>query len=776
MSLLHLKHTFRTLWRNKGYTLLHTVGLSIGLSAAWLVWQYVDFEYSHDRNIPNRDRIYRVVSNFEDKDDLFNTNSGCPEPVWRASEELAGVKQAVPVQDMYALSVLPEGTKKGIRGMRGIGKTTPAYFELVPYRWLAGSAATALNGPGQVVLTRSRAEKYFPRHSPPEVLGMTVQYETFRDTQLAEVVGVVEDLGFPTTFHCEELLSVSVPKEDNWRGVSSNQQVWLVLENSTDAAAVEKSLNELADRNTGDQLKQWNMKRQLALQPLPKVHFAPEYASHIRAANPKILGVLGAVAAFLLALACINYINLSTAQIPMRAREIGIRKTLGGQSAGIAGSFLLETVAVCLLATALAAGITYWAFGYFEDDLPENVLDYAGWGKTGLFLAGMIAVVTLLAGFYPSLLAARFQAVSLLRGQFSGQAASRSARGVNLRRGLIVFQFFIAQVFIMGALVVGLQLDFMRYADLGFDKEAVLTMEQPMNAYRNPALKNKLPVLAESLQKLPEIQEVALGDPLLSNNYSSNNHTYTDKKGQKTEVNVYRKLADERLVGLYRLPLLAGRTLGHGDSAKAYVINETAVKAFGLGSPENAVGQFLSEGNGADEPPTLWQVVGVVPDYHTMGFSEKIYPTALQYDPSDWSTLNVRLASKRPADWQQALQKIEGVWKGIYPGEPFEAKFYDETIKDIYEADISLARFVRVATGIAVFISCLGLFGLATFMAWRRNKEVGIRKVLGASTVSVVRLLSREFLALVLVGFLLSVPVAVYFCAIGWIPSRSALT
>ncbi|MBX2890654.1 MAG: ABC transporter permease [Saprospiraceae bacterium] len=760
---IYLKHTFRALWRSRGYTLLNIAGLAIGLSAAWLVWQYVDFEYSHDRDIPNREHIYRVVSKFEDNDDVFNTNSGCPEPVWRAAEQLAGIEQAVPVRDMYTLSILPEGAKKSFNDMRRVGKTTPTYFELVPHRWLAGSAATALSKPDQVVLTRSRAEKYFPRHSPEEMLGKTVQYETFSDTLRVEVVGVVEDLGFPTTFHSEDLLSITVPKEDNWRSVNSNQQVWLVLKNGADATAVEKSLNELADHHTGDQLKRWNMKRQLALQPLAKVHFSPEYASHIRAADPRVLGVLGAVAIFLLALACINYINLSTAQIPMRAREIGVRKTLGGRSAGIVSGFLLETAVTCLLAVVLAALLTYWAFGYFKDDLPVDVLRFASWQKTGLFLFYLVTGVSLLAGLYPGWLASRFQAVSLLRGQFSGQSLNRGARGTHLRWGLIIFQFFVAQVFIIGALVVGLQLDFMRHSDLGFDKEAVLTMEQPINAYRNPALKNKLPVLAELLQKMPEVQEVALGDPLLSSSYTSNNHTLTDEKGEKTEVNMYRKLADEKLMELYRLPLLAGRKLMPGDSARAYVINETAVKAYGLGSPEAAIGKVLSEDNGPGEAPTHWQVVGVVTDYHTMGFSEKIYPTALLYNPAEWSTLNVRLASKRPADWQPALQKIETAWQGIYPGETFEAKFYDETLADIYEADLSLARFVRVATGIAVLISCLGLFGLATFMAWRRNKEIGIRKVLGASTASVVRLLSREFLTLVFVGFLLAAPVALYF-------------
>lgn len=759
----NIKHTFRTLWRNGGFTLLHVVGLAIGLSAAWLVWHYVDFEFSHNRAIPDRARIFRVVSTFKGNEDTFNSNAGCPEPVWRAAEQLSGVAKAIPVQNSFALTVSPEGASRGFTEVREIAKTTNEYFGLVPHRWLAGSASSALSQPGQAVLAWSRAEKYFPRHTPEEILGKTIRYETFRDTISVEVVGVVEDLDFPSSFQDKEFLSISIPKEDQWGSVNSNQQTWLVLNREGDAPLVEKALNDLSERNTGEQLKRWNMQRQLSLQSLSEVHFAPKFASHIRAADPKVLGVLGLVASFLLILACINYINLSTARIPMRSREIGIRKTLGGRSAGIIGNFLLETVATCLLAVGLAAMLTYWAFGYFKDDLPEDVLQFVSWKKTLLFLLFIVATVSLLAGLYPGWLASRFQAVSLLRGQFAGQTLSRSARGKNLRRGLIIFQFFIAQVFIIGALVVGLQLDFMRHSDLGFDKQAVLTLEQPMNAYRDPALKAKFSVLAESFRQMPEIQEVALGDPLLSNSYTSNNHTFTDAKGQKTDLNVYRKNADAALMHLYRLPLLAGREIMPGDSGKAYVINETAVKAFGFASPEAAVGQYLSEDNGPDAEPSRWQIAGVVADYHAMGFAEKIYPTALLYNPEEWSTLNVRLASKNPADWQPALQKMEASWQQIYPNEVFSAKFYDETLAEIYEAELSLARFIRVATGIAIFISCLGLFGLATFMTWRRSKEIGIRKVLGASTASVVGLLSREFLVLVCIGFLLAAPVALYF-------------
>jgi ABC-type antimicrobial peptide transport system permease subunit len=758
----NLKFTLRSLWRNRLFTVLHVAGLTIGLSAAWLMWQYIDFENSFDKAVPNGGQIYRVVSFFKGVDGEENTNSGCPQPLWSVAEDVTGVEKAVPIHSTYALLTLPEGAKNGFKDVRELAKTTPDYFDLVPQKWLAGSAAKALTQPNEVVLARSRAERYFPRHTPEEVLGKTVKYITFNDTLQAKVVGVVEDADAPSSFIEKEMMTIGEPNTDRWGGVSSNEQLWLVLRNGADIAAIEQSINKVSEEKGGQQLKQWGMSRRHELQALGKVHFADQFGSHIRAANPKVLKVLGAVALFLLLLACINYINLSTAQIPTRAREIGIRKTLGGQRRGIIGSFLVETAVVCAIATLLAGALTHYAFIFFKDDLPDDVLKYADWRKTAAFLVGLVAVVSLFAGLYPAWMASRSQAVSLLRGDFAGQNQGRAGSG-NLRRGLIVFQFFIAQVFIIGALVVGRQLHFMRNSDLGFDKQAVLTMEQPMSAYRDTSLQGKLPVLAQVFRQMPEIQQVAIGDAPLTNNFSSNTHTHQDEAGVKHDVEIYRKIVDEHLPELYHLPLLAGRFLTASDSTNRYVINEKAVKAFGFESPAAAVGQYVGEIAGEGKPNDQKQIVGVVADFHSAGFEEDIRPIALIHDIQNVGTLNVRLASTRPADWQPAIQKMAVEWQKTYPDDAFEPKFYDEMLADIYETDLTLARFINLATAIAIFISCLGLFGLATFMALRRTKEIGVRKVLGASVASVVGLLSREFLLLVLAGFAIAVPLAFYF-------------
>ena len=760
MLLHQIRYTFRNLWRKRLFTALHIGGLAIGLSAAWLMWQYTTYEFAFDQQIPGKEHIYRVVSRFQSAEDPSSfPNAGTPEGMWQAAAELPGVELSVPLRSVYCLAVWPEDARRPFNSRRLIARTTNDYFQLVPLQWLAGSAAQALKQPNQVVLARSRAVQYFPNHQPDEMLGKWVRYESFNDTITAQVAGVVEDLNFPTSFIEKELLSAELNWQADWRSVNSNHQTWLVLNEKADPDQLQRQLDEISQRNGAEALKAWKASRSHELQSLAEVHFAKDFESHIRASDKKTLGILSTVALFLLLLACINYINLSTAQLPTRAQEIGIRKTLGGGKSGIMGSFLLETAVIGLLSLGLAALLTYYGFAYFKNDLPEDVLAYADWRQTAFFLLLLLLLVSAIVGLYPGWLMSRFQAISLLKGQFTGNHTAAQNRGGGLRRTLIIFQFFVAQVFILGALVVGRQLHFMQNANLGFDRQAVVTVEAPDNTWRDPSVKSKLPLFASALKQIPGIEQVSLGDMPMSNNYSSNTYFTTDDAGNKVDVNIYRKSGDPELMDLYRVPLVAGRALMESDSFHNFLLNESAVQAFGFESPEAAIGQVISENMGADEPAIPHQIVGVVADFHSMGFTEKIPPIAVMYDLGYVGTINVRLT----ADWQATLKEMKATWQQFYPNDDFESRFYDETLADIYESDLTLARFINLATGIALFISCLGLFGLATFMTLRRQKEIGIRKILGASVGSVINLLSREFLLLVGIGFVLAVPLSIYF-------------
>ncbi|NUO00227.1 MAG: ABC transporter permease [Saprospiraceae bacterium] len=747
----YLNLTLRHLWRNRVFTALNIAGLAIGLSAAWIMYQYVSFEFSYDAQNPQRDQIYRVSSRFM-FDGKESGNAGAPTPMAAVAPTIAGVEAAVPVFNIWVKSVelgLPGSNSKKIEDVENVVQTNAQYFQLAGYQWLAGSPSAALTRPDQVVLTRSRAAEYFPGFAPEQLIGQTITYD---DTLAIQISGIVEDLGYPSSFIGQEFRALPKIETEKkfWSGVNSSNQLFLQLEKNADPDAVLAQFNRLSSENAGSDLAKWNMSRWHVMQSLSEIHFGTEYGSHIRTANKKVLFALMGVAGFLLLLACINYINLSTAQIPQRAREIGIRKTMGSSRSAILKHFLGETAVVAIVATTVAAGLTSAFFTGFGDLLPDDVLKFVNYGPTALFLVVLITVVSLLSGLYPGWLITKAQPVQVLRGQID----SGGGRRATLRKGLIVFQFAIAQLFIAGAIVVGQQLQFMLNNDLGFNRDAVVLLDIPWELMEKPAYKEKHFTLRETIEKLPGVAKVSLGQPLFDNSFSSNNHIYHNEKGEAIQRNVYRKYADPELIPLYELPLLAGRNLLPSDTVREYVLNENAVKAFGFPTPQAAIGQLLQEGEGPSYP-----IVGVVSDFHAASFSAPIEPLAFMTDRSQLSTLNIKLASNNPADWQVVFHDLEKEWKQFYPSEPFEYEFYDDKLKLAYEEEANMARIINLATGVALLISCLGLFGLAAFMAQRRTKEIGIRKVLGASMANLVGLLSKEFLLLVLLAFGIAIPV-----------------
>jgi predicted permease len=757
-----LKFVFRALWRNRLFTLLNTMGLAIGVSACWVVFLLFRHEFAFEGGLPDRDRIFRVVSDFV-MDGQPNFNAGAPRPMARAlASELAGVEMAVPVFEGGATTVrVPQGENappRDFEGQRRLLSTTNQYFQMLPYRWLAGSPAD-FDGPAKVVLSRERAAMYFPNFSPEHVLGRSLLYQ---DTLRATVVGVVEALGFNTDFDALEMLTLGTLRQERdddrvWASVNSGDQTYLKLRPGADLAALTESINSISRQRSAEAMKRWgaNITRSHRLLPLRELHFATQYADSHRKANKTVLyGLLG-IAGFLLLLACINFINLATAQLPARAKEIGIRKTLGSGRAALLAQFMLETLCTGLLGAALGYGLVRFFVAGFPEFIPDGVSVHAQLGQTALFLLGLLGCTSLLAGLYPGWLAAKVQPSRILRGS---PVLALAGRRVTLRKGLIVFQFAIAQLFMLLALVVGRQLHFGLTHELGFRRDAVLTCSVPLGVQIKDADNGRRFGFCEAARNLPGVASVSLGDAPVSMSYSSNTFSMAGKNG-KTEAAVYRKLADTAYIGLYEMPLLAGRNLLPADTTREYVINETCARAFGFEQPADAVGAFLTEGG--DTPRPL-PVVGVVRDFHTAHFSEKIPAVALMTQKEWMSDFNIRLASARPADWAPVLAELGKLWAGFYPNEPFEPKFYDDALAQIYETERQTARIINLVTAVAVLISCLGLFGLATLTAFQRTKEIGVRKVLGASAASVVALLSRDFLKLVLLALLIAAPLAYY--------------
>ncbi|WP_353129760.1 ABC transporter permease [Parapedobacter pyrenivorans] len=752
-----LKTTLRHLWRNRLFTLLNVLGLAIGISACWTIYRMIDYEYSFDKKLPNADQIFQLVNKNRDKDGREGGFAGIEKPVVNVLlNDVSGAELVVPMFYRYYSTVsVPEGhgqTPAVFDRETEQVTTLPSYFDLIAHHWLAGDKKTALNAPDRVVLTEQKAREYFPSLTPDQVLGKTLIYD---DTLHKQVSGVVAALDYPNSFNRDntEFMRISEAdlNEGSWGGMSSNDLVFVKAQSLTNPQHIVDQVNVFCRKFNAEQFAKYHFERWYELLPLSERHFATDYGAQTRTASKNVLYGLMAVGAFLLVLACINYINLSTALLPQRAREIGIRKTLGSTAATLVRHFIGETFAVTLLALALSFLLTFLAGRLFSAFLPEGMFDYMNYGGMLLFMLLLVAIIALLSGLYPAFLSTRINTINVLKGQTENVVGRNR---LSLRKGLIIFQFLVAQVFIISAVIMGQQLQYTLNKDLGFNKEAIVTVDVPYKVYNRPENKDKEFVLLNELKRLPALAGVALGDRPMDNRMMSNVHSYF-RDTVEIQKALHMKMVDTAYIGLYGMELLAGRNFRASDTINELIINKKAVEAYGFSTPEAAIGELLvtpSNGN-------AYPIVGVVDDFHQMGLRSQIQPTAIASAKDRLHTINIKLPHET-SQWGTALKAIERAWNNMYPGVPFERRFYDKFIEDYYENDRNTQILVRAATGITIFISCLGLFGLATLTAFQRSKEIGIRKVLGATVSGIVGLLSKDFVKLILVAVIIASPIA----------------
>lgn len=753
------KTLFRRLWRHRLFTGLHILGLAIGISSCWVIYRLVSYEFSYEAKLPNKGNIYRLTTGFI-WDEKESHSGGVSAPLYMGvREQVTGVSSVAPVYGMYINTEEVKQTGKKplpVKEPKDIVSVDTGYFNMVSYTWLAGNKATALQAPESVVLTESRAHSYFSGLAPQDMIGQII---TYNDTVHKTVTGIVKDLDYPTEFTAQEFLLLT--KKDYhinaWTNTNGSDKLYLQIDNPADTGRVMTQIKAVIE----EKMKIWaqenkpsfSFNRWFELLPLKDSHFATYInETNVRkASKPVIYGLIG-VAAFLLLLACINYINMSTAQVPQRAKEIGVRKTLGSSRRSLIGQLLSETLITVLLAAALSVLLTKLAFYFLADIMPDGLQEQPTRPVAFLFIALLLGLTTLLSGWYPARLIAKVQAVSIMRGQgvWTG-GHNRHA----LRKSLTVFQFVVAQLFIIGAVVTGSQMKYTLKKDLGFDKEAVVLVNVPWKILRNKQYKDKQFALADELRKQTGIESVSLGSAPMSANYSSSQFVYSDPN-QKDPIKkqVFKKWVDTGYIRLYNMQLAAGRNLHPSDTTTEYIINETAMKVFGFTTPQEAIGKLI----GPEEEKHA--IVGVVKDFHLRDFHTTIDPMALLSEKGNLTTFNIKLNTTDPAKWQQILKIIEQKWYSFYPPESFSAKFYDETLEAMYKDERHLSKLINLATGIAIMISCLGLFGLVTLTAFQRTKEIGIRKVLGASVAGIVRLLSAEFVKLVLIALVIAIPIA----------------
>lgn len=749
--------TCRNLWRNKLFSLVNIIGLAIGISSSLIIAMIVQYEFSFDQFQNDKERIYRIVLDMK-RNGFEMHSASVPAPLAHTAQEaITGIEQVIPIFSFPGDAKADVTVKSDNIGQKVFKQqariifTNTNYIQLLGYEWLAGNSASALTQPFQVVLTRSRAARYFPKKSLQEIPGSILKY---RDIEVS-VSGIVEDLKKVTDFQSQEFISLptlnatSLQEDlmlnvwDDWMGYSN---LLVKISPQAQATQVEQGLNTLLARHS--KKDQFFSKIQLTLQPLSTIHFDARYQGmDIRIAHKPTLYGLIAIAVFLLLLGCINYINLSTAQASARAKEVGIRKSVGGDKRQLIIQFLGETLFLTTLATLVSIIITPFLLHAFSIFIP-NGLTFSFLGNTSMLfsLILIILLVSILAGLYPAFVLSNYNPVQVLKNQQLPSLGQ--TRQALLRKSLTVSQFIIAQFFVIATLMISKQIYFVLHADMGFEKEAILTFKTPRDTVETHRMQ-----LKQRLQAISGIHAVSNGflTPATEGGAFANLTYFNGKEELKPNVQI--RWGDDDFLNLYNIPIIAGRNAIAHDSLTELVVNEQFTKEVGFQRPEEALGQFVTY-NDKEVP-----IVGVMKNFHTQNLRAKLAPVIFQNRQGD--IFHIKLSSGQPgADWQKTIAHIETLFKESYPGEEFNYEFIEDNIRKFYEKEQATASLLNWATGLAILISCLGLVGLVLYTTSNRTKEVGIRKVLGASVAQLITLLAKDFLKLIILACLIASPLA----------------
>ncbi len=739
----YLKIAIRNLWRNKAYALVSCSGLALGISCAVLLFLFVRFHLGFDHHHANYENIYRVTTNMQRADGGVSYVAGTPLPLAEALRlDFPEIAAVAPIQYMHVvpLSVEENGEVKQISG-ESIVVADSAFFNVFSANWLMGNPEKALVAPGEIVLTEKLAKTLFGDKNP---MDNTVSLAGAYDFK---VVGILENP--PSSSSLPYTALVSFQTEDaeinnpgNWASIASNNQCYVILPENVSEESVEARLPELNEKYKKGRAAETEFH---TLQPLHEIHFDESYGDFSKRTSYTQLVAIGLIALFLITIACVNFVNLATAQAMRRGKEVGIRKVLGSYRWQLVTQFMGETFLITIISIVLAFGILQWVLPVFNNFIEESLAIQPLEDTTLLlFLTGVAILTTLLAGLYPSFLLSGFQPAKVLKGQ----TMDTKVGGISIRRSLVGFQFFIAQILIVATLVIVWQTHYISNASMGFDTASRVIVSLPDNS------PNALDAFKHKLLQNPHIASVSFGSAPASGNNSWMGFTYENQE-DISNFKVQVKMADDKYLDTYGLNLVAGRNLYPSDSVRELLINEKLMKKLGAQQPEEIIGKRIKLGGNEYVP-----IVGVVADFHMRSLHSGISPCIITSNASQYWEAGILVNKNAPV--QEVLTNIEESWEATYPEGLFDYDFLNESIANFYKEERRMSQILTVFALIAIFISCLGLYGLASFMAAKRTKEVGIRKVLGASVQQIVLLFSKEFVWLVALAFVVATPLTWY--------------
>ena len=759
------KTAFRSLMRNKNYTIINIAGLAVGIAVCMMIFIIIQYQTSFDAFHADKDRIYRVVTESHGADAgtisyAKNIPFPLPDNLKTAFPQL---EQVAPVYASHndELQVLNDnGTAvKNFKESSGVFYTSPSFFNMFRFPLLAGSYAS-LKNPNHVLLTKEIADTYFGnwKTAMGKTIKITGYYSIgaglFQFPPVAlKVSGILETVPANTDFGLKLVVAWGTDftgdkkygfEQGNWKETAPDFGCYVLLPPRMSADNFNQQLNAFARKT-----QPADSKDTYIIQSILAVHYDAEAGNYSnKTISHQLINVLWLIAAFILLIACVNFINLSTAQAVNRAKEIGVRKVLGSNKWQLRLQFIIETFLIVIIAVLFATGITLlilpYINGLLELSLSFNILNNP---SIVLFLLTVTIVVTALAGFYPSVVLSNFNPITALKSKL----AVNGAKGLSLRRGLVVFQFIVAQALIIGTLIIVQQMNYFMNQPLGFDKDAIVNIP-----YRPDSTGGKLTDYVKQQLLSIGVQSVSFNS---NSPIEENNNMFTTFKFNNAikdaDFGAITKFVDNDYVPTYKLQFIAGRNLEPSGYTKAFLVNESFVKRLGLKKPEDIIGKEISMMNGLIKCP----VVGVLKDFNDRSLRNNVAPLLMATNSTMYRQATIKLATTNMAS---TMQSIKNIWQQTFPANVYEYRFLDDKIESFYKQESQLSQLYKIFAAIAIFLSCLGLYGLASFMAVQRIKEVGIRKVLGASTSNIVYLFSKEFILLIFIAFLIATPLAWY--------------
>jgi putative ABC transport system permease protein len=753
----YFKIGWRNLLHNKGFSFINVFGLAIGMTACVLIMLYVVDEMSYDNHHKDGNRIYRIAS--EVKGEKFVAASApIAEGLKKDFPEVEQSTRLLRFPGTDKMLVKDEATQKQFFETNGF-YVDSTFLQVLTYDLIFGDDKTALNDPNSILLSEDVAAKFFGNENPVDhVLKITLPFGDFNYT----VKGVFRT-NKKSHIPANLLLSMNnsdvggwVKNQHNW-ATNNIFHTYVKLKTATDPIYFESKLTPFLERNGGQDLKAAGFSKSLFIQPLPDIYLHSDYGFEVAPnGSIKYLYIFFSIAVFLLLIACINFMNLSTARSERRAKEVGLRKVIGAEKHALISQFLTESILMSVLALLLAFLLIQLAIPIFNQ-LINKQLSLIQLPNVYFWLVGLTIITGLLAGLYPAFYLSSFKPVTVLKGKLVNTFS-----GVMIRKGLVVFQFTISIVLILGAILIGDQMRFLANTDLGFNKNQkivlpIQTAEANKNAEALKAalLTNSKVIAATHASSYPGIENI--NDMLF----------YAEGKSINETVDIIMCNAGNDYIETLGIELLQGRGFSKeftGDSA-AVVLNEAAIKQLGYAAASAVGKNIYFEWQGKK---FTMNIIGVVKDYHFQSLHQEIKTMALSVSPFFGSPLSYLILDTNTNDYADLIALLEKTWKKINSDSPFAYSFLEKDFQKSYEKEELTLALIRYFTLIAIVIACLGLFGLASFTAEQRVKEIGIRKVLGSSVSQIVMLLSKDFLKLVVISFIIASPIG-YYVMMQWL-------